>query len=181
MIKKIVPSFLLFLLVLPQVSLGQTAKQADVWQPFAFMIGEWKGQGGGEPGMGNYERSYRFIYNKNFIEARNKSVYPPSKENPKGEVHEDLGYISYDKARKTYVLRQFHIEGFFNQYRLESMAPDGSKFVFVSEAIENIGAGWRARETYEKTSADEFTETFDLAPPGQDFSVYSKVVLKRVK
>lgn len=178
MIKKIL---LLFLLCLPLASLGQEAKPIDVWNPLAFMIGDWKGQGSGEPGTGSYERSYRFIFNGKFIEVHNKSAWAPTAANPKGEVHEDLGYISYDKARKTFVLRQFHIEGFVNQYRLESISPDGSKIVFVSEAIENIPAGWRARETYQKTSDDEFSESFDLAPPGQEFSVYSKVVLKRVK
>lgn len=38
------------------------------------------------------------------------------KKNKKGEIHEHLSFISYDKARKLLVLRQFHVEGFVNQF-----------------------------------------------------------------
>ena len=38
------------------------------------------------------------------------------------------------------MLRQFHIEGFVNQYKLESISADGKTIVFISEAIENIPA-----------------------------------------
>ncbi|MFZ6009081.1 MAG: hypothetical protein ACOYXT_01940, partial [Bacteroidota bacterium] len=99
--------------------------------------------------------------------------------NPKGEVHEDKGFISYDKARRTFVLRQFHVEGFVNQYKIESISTDGKTIAFISEAIENIPAGFRARETYHIISNDEFTETFELAEPGKEFELYSKAILKR--
>ena len=41
---------------------------------------------------GKYEITYQFILNKNFIEVKNKSVYPPQ-NGRKEEVHEDIGYI----------------------------------------------------------------------------------------
>jgi hypothetical protein len=112
---------------------------------------------------------------------RNKAFYPPQEKNPQGEVHTDWGLFSYDMGRKKFVLRQFHVEGFVNQYVLDSIAPDGKTLVFVTESIENIPAGWRAKETYKLTSNDEFTEVFELAPPGKDFSVYSESVLKKKK
>lgn len=161
--------------------LAQAPTPKDVWQPFKVFLGSWKGQGSGEPGTGDYERSYRFIFNERFIEVKNRSSWRPTAQNPPGEIHEDLGYISYDKARKTFVLRQFHIEGFVNQYRLESISEDGRRIVFVSEAIENIAPGWRAKETYQIAGRDEFTETFELAPPGQEFAAYSTATLKHVK
>ncbi len=169
------------LLAVPLLCMGQTPPAQDVWQPFRVFLGNWKGEGSGEPGTADYERSYRFIFKDRFIEVKNRSSWRPTAQNPKGEVHEDLGYISYDKARKTFVLRQFHIEGFVNQYRLESVSADGRRIVFVSEAIENIGSGWRAREVYQIAGPDEFTESFELAPPGQDFAPYSTATLKRVK
>jgi len=171
----------LIIVAVPYVGFAQTPPPQDVWQPLRGFLGNWKGQGSGEPGTGDYERSYRFIFKDRFIEVKNRSSWRPTEQNPKGEIHEDLGYISYDKARKTFVLRQFHIEGFVNQYRLESISEDGRKIVFVSEAIENIGAGWRARETYQIAGADEFTETFELAPPGGEFGPYTTATLKRVK
>jgi hypothetical protein len=39
----------------------------------------------------------------------------------------------------------------------------------------------QARESYRVLSPDEFVETFSLAGPGKEFSVYSETRLKRVK
>lgn len=168
---------ILTILLIPIVSSAQTSD--DIWKPFQTFIGEWKGTSDGEPGKGTYERSYKFIFDGRFIEVRNKSVYPKQEKNPKGETHEDVGYVSYDKIRKTFVLRQFHKEGYVNQYKLESISGDGKTLVFISEWIENIPDGWRARETYH-IGTNEFTENFELAEPGKEFKVYSKADLKRV-
>ncbi len=151
----------------------------NIWQPLEFLAGSWKGRGGGEPGIGEYERTCRFIFERKFLEIENKSTYPPTADNPAGEVHRDTGYLSYDRKRKSFILRQFHSEGFVNQYRLESISAAGRQIVFVSEAIENIAAGWRARETYQVADENEFTETFELAPPEGDFGVYTQVTLHR--
>jgi hypothetical protein len=169
------------LLLVPFIGFGQSSKQDSIWLPMKVFLGTWEGTGSGVPGIGKYERSYRFILDRKFIEVKNKSVYPPSDKNPKGEVHEDLGYISYDKSRRRFILRQFHIEGFVNQYVLDSISIDGRELVFVSEAIENIPTGWRAKERYEVSSTDEVTETFELAPPKKSFDLYTRVTLKRTK
>jgi hypothetical protein len=170
----------IFLLSFPIVSFAQT-KQDSLWLPFKTFIGKWTGESEGQAGKGKYERSYEFVLNKKFIEVKNKSTYPSSKENQKGEVHEDHGFISFDKSRKIFVLRQFHIEGFVNQYRIESISPDKRTIVFISESIENIPAGFRAKETYQILNDNEFTERFELAEPGKDFELYSKATLKKVK
>ena len=151
-----------------------------MWTELNFLEGHWQGMGSGQPGSGKYERSYEFILNHKFLHVRNKSTYPPQKQNPDGEVHEDWGFMSYDKLRNSYVYRQFHLEGFVNQYALEYLSPDGTEIVFVSESIENIPPGWRAKESYQVISPDEFIETFELAEPGKDFEVYTRCHLKRV-
>lgn len=168
-------------LITPTLAFGQLSKQDSVWLPLSFMIGTWTGTSEGQPGSGKYERSYQFALNKKFIEVRNKSSYPPSKSHPDGEVHEDRGFISYDRGRKTFVLRQFHVEGFVNQFKTESISPDGKTIVFITESIENIPTGYRARETYKIVNQNEFTETFELSEPGKEFEVYSKAILKRTK
>jgi len=79
------------------------------------------------------------------------------------------------------MLRQFHIEGFVNQFKLDSISPDKKTLVFITESIENIPTGFRARETYRKLSDNEIEETCEIAEPGKEFSVYSKVKLVRQK
>ena len=74
--------------------------------------------------------------------------------------------FGYDKARKTMVLRQFHIEGFVNQYVSEPIS-DPKTMVFVSEAIENIAPGWRAKEIYRIYGEDEFESKLRIGCAGE--------------
>lgn len=165
----------------PSVSAQETTAPADPWAPFRFFVGTWEGQGEGSPGLGKGIQTFEFILRGTFLHVRNKAVFDPQDTNPRGEVHEDWGIFSYDKARRAFILRQFHVEGFVNRYVLENAPADGKAFVFVSEAIENIPPGFRARLTYKPLDADSFEQTFDLAAPGQDFTCYSKGVMKRMK
>jgi hypothetical protein len=173
-------TFLFVLLVTPSVVLSQTTKSDSLWRPFKGFIGNWAGEGGGESGVGAYTRSYEFILGNQCIEVRNTSVYAPQEKNPNGEKHEDRGMISYDRSLKTFIYRQHHSEGFVNEYRLDSLAADGRTLRFTTYAIQNIPPGWRARETW-VLRAGELTEVFELAPPGEGFSLYSKVLLKKAK
>jgi hypothetical protein len=166
-------------------SSGASARQAspepDPWAPLKFFVGHWEGESQGKPGQGTCAREYEFTLNGRFLQVKNKSTYPPQERNPGGEVHEDWGMFSYDHARKALVLRQFHVEGFVNQYVVEGVSEDGKTLSFVSESIENIPRGFRARETYERLGPDEFIETFELAVPDQDFELYSRTRFKRKK
>lgn len=46
--------------------------------------------------------------------------------------------------------------------------------------IENVPAGWQARETYRLEATGELVEVFELAEPGKEFTVYSETRLRRV-
>jgi len=179
--QRVVPSFVAFLCfgVLSAANLNaqSPAPTDDVWRPLRFLLGSWEGTISGQPGNGSGTREYRLVLGDRFIEVRNRSFYPPQEKNPKGETHEDVGFISYDRNRKAFVFRQFHIEGFVNTYVATPSA--GNALVFTSEAIENIPAGWRARETYRAVSVDEWLEIFELAEPGKDFTTYSETRLKK--
>lgn len=153
---------------------------ADPFAAVAFMVGRWEGTARGQPGTGTVRREYERALNGRFIRVRNRSTYPPQEKNPKGEVHEDEGFLSVDRARKKLVLRQFHVEGFVNQY-VEDDGTSATRVVFSTEAIENIPAGWRARETYVVQGPDAFEEIFELAESGKPFEVYSRTELRRVK
>ena len=153
--------------------------QTDQWTPLRRFIGEWAGTASGEAGAGTVIRKYSFVMNGRFIHETNTSRYPPQEKNKAGEVHEHWGIFSFDKIRKVLVLRQFHVEGFVNSYR-QVGAVESAPLVFESEAFENFSNQWKARETYEFRSDDEFVETFELSAPGKPFQVYSRSELKRV-
>ena len=163
---------------------GQTRSQGTTApDPFAridFLIGRWEGTSEGKPGKGTVRRDYTRVLNRRFIQVQNRNEYPPQPQNPKGEIHEDQGWFSYDRARKRIVFRQFHVEGFVNQY-VEDPGTTSPAVVFTTEAIENIPSEWRARETYIVLGPDEFEEVFELSEAGKPFEVYSRASLKRVK
>ena len=153
----------------------------DRWAPLRGFLGTWEGTSQGEPGTGTVEREYRLVLGDRFIEVRNRSAYAPREKTPRGEVHEDVGYLSVDRARKVFVLRQFHVEGFVNTYVAPVSAAPTEPIVFVTEAIENIPPGWRARETYRFEGPDVLVEVFELAEPGKEFAVYSQARLRRTR
>jgi hypothetical protein len=158
----------------------QQARQADPLEPLAFLVGNWEGTSEGQPGKAVVMREYSPALNGRFVRVRTRSEYPVQEKNPKGEIHEDEGFFSFDRARKRIVFRQFHVEGFVNQYVQDVEAPE-KRIVFTTESIENIPSGWRARETYIVHGPDEFEELFELAPPDQPFTLYSRARLSRVK
>ena len=170
----------LFCVVIPAAGgeIQPSGRAEDVWGPLRFLLGSWDGTSSGQPGNGTGTREYRLVLGDKFIEVRNRTTYPPQDKNPKGELHEDVAFISFDRNRKVFVLRQFHTEGFVNTY---AAPPPSSRdpVVFTSEAIENIPVGWRARETYRVVSDDERLEIFELAEPGKDFTTYSETRLKK--
>ena len=168
-------------LLLPSFLTAQNSSQRDAWEPFKYFVGSWEGTGKGQPGVSKTQREYKFVLDGKFLHVQNRSVYEPQAKNPKGEVHEDWGLVSFDKGRKQFVLRQFHIEGFVNQYVHTASSPEGKSFTFVTEQIENIPAGWRARETYRIVGPDEFVELFELAEPGKDFELYTEGHFRRKK
>jgi len=170
---------LLGLLLVLQAAGAPTPVPASPWAPIQFLVGEWQGDSEGRPGKGTVKRSYSFVLGDQFLHERNVSSYPPQPKNESGEIHHHWSLFSYDKARRSLVLRQFHQEGFVNQYvTVPTSAPN--TVVFETEAIENIPSGWRARETYEAISPDEFVETFELASGTGPYEVYSKARFKRV-
>ncbi len=64
--------------LMPSILFAQTSKQDSIWSPFKYFVGKWNGLGAVEGKHGNYERSYQFIFNRRFIEVKNKSTFAPT-------------------------------------------------------------------------------------------------------
>jgi hypothetical protein len=169
-------SLVLMLTALPAAA--QAEAKPDPLAPLTRFVGSWSGTASGQSGDGTVARTYSPSMRGRYLQETNVSRYPAREANKADEVHEHLSMFSYDKARKLIVLRQFHVEGFVNTYRQVS-PPDTLPLVFESESFENFSNAWKARETYEFSGDDEFVETFELAPPGKPYEVYSRNRLKR--
>jgi hypothetical protein len=168
-------------LVSVAMAIGGAAQPDDPWVNLRVLIGTWEGSAAGVPGKGVSTREYRFELNERFLSEHGKIVWEPKSGAEKAAVHEDFGWFSYDRTLKKLVWRQFHDEGFVNEYTLDSASADGKSLDFVSVRIENIAPGFRAKESLHVLSADELEATFWLAAPGKDFEALVRSHLKRVK
>jgi len=156
-----------------------SGQEKNPWSALRIFEGKWHGSTTGKPGKGSTDREFHFELNGKFLYQHDRSVYQPSDPAGKPVVHEDVGYFSYDADAKKLVWRQFHSEGYVNEYVMDSISPDGEILEFVTTRIENL-PGFRAKKVYRTVSNDQIEETFQLAAPGQDFEIYTQTDLRRV-
>ncbi len=161
MIRKI----LIIVMILPVLLAAQADKKQDVLESMKFLVGEWEGKGEGKSGISTVSHDFEFIMKGRYLHMRTKATFEPQEKNPKGEVHEDWGFFSYDRSRKKIVFRQFHVEGFITRYVLEDTSEEG-KFVFETEQIENAPPGLKARLTFRHLNAAGLEVNFELLFPG---------------
>lgn len=163
---------MVLIILMPLIILAHEQEGADVREPVKYFIGTWTGESTGKAGDGKGERTYEFIMNGTYVHSRTAMTFESQEKNPGGEVHEDWGFFSFDEGRKRLVMRQFNIEGFVNQYVLDSLSADNKTFILLSESSENAPPGLQARYTYELKGDNEFVEIFELGFPGKEFSCW---------
>ena len=154
---------------------------ADRWGPVRILEGRWTGTGDGKSGLSTTEREYTYILGGNYMKGTNRSVFEPQEKNPKGEVHENIDFFSFDSGRGKIILRQFHVEGFTNTYVLDSVSADGRELVFVTEHIENGPPGMSARLMISILDEDSFSERFELSTGGPEYSCLITNTMKRAR
>jgi hypothetical protein len=163
----------------PVFLMAQTETKQDIWEPFKFFVGTWDGEGEGKSGVSTVSKEFEFVLGGKYLRMITKSNFEPQEKNPKGEIHEDFGYISYDRSRKKFVFRQFHIEGFINQYIFDGISEDGKTIRWVSEEMENAPPSWKVELIYTIKDDNTIEESFNLGMPDRDFECYNLNRLKR--
>jgi hypothetical protein len=174
---------LVLVLVVAQsvIAAGQGAPAAAA--PPAFgpqwkaLIGDWAGDGGGQPGAATGRTSYRFEVGEHAIIRRNRADVAAGAGRP-ASVHEDLLVIfAGDKpgeARAVYIDNEDHVIHY-----TAAWSADGKTLTFVSDATP---AAPRFKMTYTIQSADSHVLDFAIAPPGspEGFKLYVSGTLKRL-
>jgi len=170
---------ILVILLILTLFINAQETEVNIYEPFDIFIGSWIGDETGKAGIGKGERTYEYLFGRKYILSKNISRFEPQEKNPDGETHHDWAFLSYDENRKNFVLREFHSEGFINQYVLDSLSSDHRTIIFISENIENAPEGMRARMVFKIESKDAFTELFEIAMPGKDFTIFLRNFWRR--
>jgi hypothetical protein len=127
----------------------------DPLQRFAFLLGKWDAQGGGQPGSGVGAFSFDAELDRHILVRRNYAEYDKGPE--AGTRHDDLLIVylesSTDGPRAIY----FDSEGHVIHYRVTASKPNSA--VFESEASQ---PGPRYRLSYISKGAT-LEGTFEIA------------------
>ena len=162
------------LLIVATFLFSLTAK-ADDWGPLQFLVGQWTGEGGGEPGQGSGSFSFTPDLQGKILVRKNVAEYPPSKEKP-AYRHDDLMVIYRDGPSRQIRAIYFDSEEHTIEY---SIQPVDDGVVFVSRSPQDAP---RFRLTYARAGSErlKLKLKFEIAPPGKDFATYIEAVARRL-
>ncbi len=160
------------------VAAPQLRGQADRWELFRPLVGTWQGPGSGFGVTSAVSHVWDFVLADQFLRLRTRSL--SQRADGSDEIHEDVGYLSHDTDRDTYVFRQFFSEGYVNTY--DVTVRDGSRREIEFAYREAEGAaGQRARMRLVFQDPDSYEMVLDLAEPGEEFAACQTMLLKRTR
>ncbi len=141
---------------------------ADRWAAWQFVLGEWTGEGGGQPGEGAGGFTLYPELDGQILVRRNRVDYPATTATPAAS-HEDL-MVVYAEADGSLRADYWDCEGHVIHYAVE-VRPDEGMIRLVSEPNP---AAPRFRFVYRKIDEQHVETAFEIAPPGQPeaFSTY---------
>ena len=167
-----------WLMVMAGLGISTLAADDDPFEPLRFLIGSWQGTGGGIGGDSSVTHTFDMVLADKFLRWQTRSVFPPKDHQGTGELHEDIGYFSYDANRKKILLRQFLSEGIVSTYVLENMQKPG-ELVLHTEQTEGAGE-LRARIALSLEKEGVYRCILDLAPPGEAFAACRTMVMRKL-
>jgi hypothetical protein len=156
-------------------SKGERGPAAKLDSKWSALVGEWAGEGTGNPGNGAGTSSFQFDLQKQVLVRRSHSEYPAAGSRP-ATVHDDMMVIypgSGEESRAIY----FDNEGHVIEYTA-TWTSGAETLTFLSKPT--AGAP-QFRLIYKKVDAQTLTVAFEMAPPGQAgaFKPYVSGRLKR--
>ena len=152
-----------------------SAQRAKLDAKWTILVGDWTGEGTGQPGNSLGTSSFQFDLQKQVLVRRNHSEYPASGGRP-ASIHDDLMVIypgTTEESRAIY----FDNEGHVIEYAATWSAA-GDTLTFLSKPTAGVP---QFRLTYKKVDAQSMTVAFEMTPPGQAgaFKPYVSGKLKR--
>ncbi len=161
--------------LLPGLLSGQVVDKPSPWQAWQFLLGDWEGEGTGEPGEGIGNFSFATDLQGTVLVRRNHSDFPAARGRP-ATSHDDL-MILYQEAGRPTRASYFDNEGHVIQYAAE-FSRDSNTVIFLSDPAPGTP---RFRLTYGKKAEGLVTIRFEFAPPGKpdEFVRYIEAVARR--
>lgn len=163
-------SKLLLIVVVSLITLSvfaQPQQKPINWDKWNFLIGEWVGEGNGQPGQGSGSFTFQTDLDGMILVRKNHTEFPATTDRP-ASIHNDLLYIYPDFSGTPSKAIYFDNEGHVINY---SINYTDNSIVFTSDMIPNAP---RFRLSYTSLGNDAVNVKFEFAPPQgpEDFKVY---------
>jgi hypothetical protein len=148
----------------------------DAWADYRFFMGEWVGEGVGQPGHASGGFTLTPDLQGKVLVRRSRAVYPAA-GGRQASTHDDLMVIYRQERGKLVKASYFDSEGHVISYSV-SVSADKTGVVFLSDAQPSNP---HFRLTYTKGKADTLSIKFEIAPPDKpdEFRTYLDGTVRR--
>jgi len=153
------------LLVSCQLLFGQQKK--NPWEKWNFLIGEWVGEGNGQPGQGEGKFSFQKDLDGNILVRKNRTSFPEI-ANSKAFVHEDLLIVYPGSEVTPREAIYFDNEGHIIKYKISFIE---NSVILTSDLVAGTP---RFRLSYVPVDSKTVKIDFEMASPQkpEEFKMY---------
>ena len=144
------------------------------WVKWSFLIGEWIGEGSGQPGQGNGSFSFYPDLDRNILVRKNHTGFPAAGNIP-ATKHDDLLIIYPENEETPSKAIYFDNEGHVIHYSISYR--DSSVFLTSEKKTGNPVF----RLTYTPSGKDFVVTKFEMSRDGEVFMTYIEGKSKRIK
>ena len=140
-------------------------QQVTAWSKWSWLIGEWKGEGNGQPGQGGGTFTFNQDLNNKILVRKSHSEYPATSGKP-ATVHDDLLIVYLDLSANPSKAIYFDNEGHTINY---SITYADNLIVLLSDKIPNVPI---FKLTYTSLDKNTIDTKFEMSRDGEKFMTY---------
>jgi hypothetical protein len=140
-------------------------QEKSTWGKWEWLMGEWIGEGSGQPGQGGGMFSFMPDLDKKILVRKSHSEYPTAENKPK-IVHDDLMIVYPDYTGSPSKAIYFDNEGHTIHY---TITYSDTSIIFTSDKIPNVPV---FRLTYTLLNKDAVNTKFEMSKDGEKYTTY---------
>ncbi len=150
------------------------AQQNSPWKDWSWLLGEWAGDGGGQPGQGGGTFSFKTDLDGKILVRKAQTDFP-ARGNQPAFSHTDLMIVSLDYSGNPTKAIYFDNEGHTINYTISYAT---NTIVLTSEKIPNVPI---FRLTYSLLDNQMVNTKFEMSQDGEKFMTYIEGKSKKIK
>ena len=148
--------------------------QQNSWDKWNWLLGEWQGEGSGQPGQGGGTFTFAFELDKKIIVRKSSTEFPATENRPKF-VYQDLMIVYLDYTGNPTKAICFNNEGYTINYLITYAE---KTIILTSEKIPNAPI---FRLTYTLLDDNTVNTKFEMSQDGENFMTHIEGKSKKVK